>query len=157
MSLALAALLLILAGAASGQAPAAPRAGSPPLPSSIVRAQIEETRILGTANCSPDPEALCIDVLIEARLAILGHIAGPRVPAPTVVRYIYHIPAPRGAIGWWLLTRSNPPRRYRPALPLAPVNGTDRRSSCFGASMLAWFGAVPPGGTAQGDSLCYRR
>jgi hypothetical protein len=154
---ALAPLLLTLAGAASGQAPAAANDAAPARLSSIVRAQVMQSHILGTANCSPDPNALCIDVLIEARLAILGHVAGPRIPSEAVVRYIYHMPAPRGAIGWWLITASHPPRPYRPALPLTPTAATNRRRLCVDTSMANWFGAAPPGGSAQDDTLCYPR
>ena len=158
MRAALAALLLILTGAASGQPPAPAPANPSRPPPSIVRAQIVETRVLGVANCSDDPQAVCIDALIEARLSILGQVAGPRVPSRPVVRYIYHIPAPLGAIGYWLVARGNHPGRYRPALPLDLETGANRGEPCFAAGQLAWFfGVVPPGGTARGEDLCYPR
>jgi hypothetical protein len=150
------ALLVALAGSMTGQ-PAAPQSAAPLPPPSIVRAQILYTRILGTANCSSDPDAVCIDVLIEARLAILGQIAGPHVPPRPMVRYIYHIPAPRGATGWWLITRSNRPWPFRPAAPLLEADGTSRRELCVDRSELGRFGMVPAGGTERGDTLCYRR
>jgi hypothetical protein len=122
-----------------------------------VRAQLVETRVLGVAGCSPDPEAICQDVLIEARLVILGRVAGPRVSPRAVVRYIAHIPLPRGALGWWLLTPSDPARRYRPARPLDEADGTGSRDLCVDRGSLMWFGTAPVGGTSRGDNICYPR
>jgi hypothetical protein len=150
-----AALLLAVGGAASGQSSG--QEGTAPIPPpSVVRARIAETRILGTANCSPDPEAVCIDVLIEARLEILESVAGIHVPSRPVIRYIYHIPAPRGAIGWWMVTQARPAHRYRPAVPLEVTLGPGREL-CANRDGLMWFGTLPPGGMPRGDAICYPR
>jgi hypothetical protein len=149
-------LLLAAGGAASGQSSALEGAAPIP-PPSVVRARIAETRVLGTANCSPDPEAVCIDVLIEARPEILESVAGAHVPPRPVIRYIYHIPAPRGAVGWWLVTQARPAHRYRPAVPLEVTDGSRGRELCANRDGLMWFGTLPPGGMARGDGICYPR
>jgi hypothetical protein len=98
-----------------------------------------------------------MDVLIEARLEILESVAGVHVPSRPVIRYIYHIPAPRGAIGWWLVTQGMPSRQYRPAAPLDVTSGSRGRELCASRDGLTWFGTLPPGGMSRGDAICYQR
>jgi hypothetical protein len=151
-----ASLLLVAVGAASGQS-SVPEGAAPNPPPSVVRARIEEVRVLGIANCSPDPQAICQDALIEARLEILEQVAGVRVPSRAIIRYIAHMPGQRGATVWWVLTQRNPARRYRAAAPLNAIRGARGRELCAHRNELMWFGTLPPGGTPRGDNICYLR
>ena len=156
MTVLAAALLIAAGGVASGQ-PSAPDNAAPVPPPSLVRARIAESRMLGIANCSSDPEALCMDSLVEARLEVLDGVAGPHLPGRLVVRYIWHIPAPRGAVGWWLVAQSRPSRRYRPAAPVRMTRTPAGRELCADRSELLRFGTLPAGGAARGEVVCYRR
>jgi hypothetical protein len=149
-------LLLLVEGAVGGQSSVPEGASSIP-PPTVVRARTAETRVLGIANCSPDPQAICQDSLIEARLEILEQVAGVTVTSRAVVRYIAHMPGQRGAIVWWLLAQRTPSRRYRPAVPLYAMQGAGGRELCANRNELMWFGTLPPDGTPRGDNICYSR
>ena len=146
-------LAAALASRAGAQPPAAGQAEAPR--PSLVRGELVESRMLGVANCSPDPNAICQDVLIEARVEIVQHLAGPHLPQRTTIRYIAHIPFGVGSRIWLLILPER--HAYRPAFPLRATNGGHGRETCFDAGSLAYFGAAPVGGTPAGENCCYRR
>ena len=145
-------LAAALASAAPAQSPIAGQAEAPP---SLVRGELGHTQMLGVANCSPDPNAICENVLVQARLELIEQLAGPRVPPHMVIRYIAHMPLPRGSLTWFLVRQVR--RGYRPAVSLHVVSGSRGRGACFDEQSLSYFGAAPTGGTAMGDIRCYRR
>jgi hypothetical protein len=148
---------LILTGAVAGSASAEPSATTQTDPPqvSIIRGELRDSWILGTAACSTDPQAICEDVLIEARIEVVEQLAGPRVAPRVTIRYIAHVPIPRGSLNWLLIWQNGHP--YRPAAPLRVTNDGERRRYCFDEVSLAHFGSVPAGGTMSGESRCYRR
>ena len=125
-------------------------------PQSLVLGDWIESRIVGSARCSDDPQAICTDALVEARIVVVATVAGRRVPSPLSVRFIAHVPPRRGERRWLVVARGHP-RRAWPAF-LVDGTGAERdREICVSREEMRLFGGAPPdGGEARGDDVCYR-
>jgi hypothetical protein len=79
----------------AGCAPAAERPASSSQPSSLVVGDLLRAETVGEAGC--DPDQICLNVIVDARIGAARTLSGPKVRSPLTVRMEIHAEPAKGS------------------------------------------------------------